>query len=183
MTAAEYNTINELVSQFSALNAALEGAEAEIKTVQLAAAQPLLPKHAAAKIALADLEAKLRKLADDHYGELFPKDKREHKTPFGALKYTKSASLEYDDEEVVCLRIHKACDEEEAVALKDKRSPLFTADQLLRTRIAPNLEALESQPDGMLTIFGIRRMAKDNFKVVPFEMKTSKPAKKKGKPK
>ena len=49
----------------------------------------------------------------------------------------------------------------------------------MRTSVAPNLEALESLPDAVLGLFGIRRVAKDNFKVVPFAMKTDKPAKKK----
>ena len=57
MTATEYNKLNDLLSQFSTLTAALEGSEAEIKTVQLAAAHVLLPKHAAAKVALANLKA------------------------------------------------------------------------------------------------------------------------------
>ncbi len=179
MNASQYNKLNELLSQFSTLNAALEAAEAEIKTVQLAAASELLPKHAAAKISLANLENDLRVLSDAYYAELFPDAKRTHTTPFGGLKYTKSFSLDFDDEEKVCLKIERACDEEQAYAARDRRAPLFAADQLLRTSVAPNLEALEALPDAVLGLFGIRRVAKDNFKVVPFAMKTDKPAKKK----
>jgi hypothetical protein len=179
MTSQQYNRLNELLSQFSTLSAALEAAEAEIKTAQLAAAAELLPKHAAAKVSLANLESTLRRLCEDLYAELFPENKREHKTPFGAVKWHKSSSLEFDDEEKVCLKIAKACDEEEAYSAKDQRAPLFTADQLLRTKVEPNLEALETLSDGILHLFGIRRERADNFKVVPFAMKTDKPAKKK----
>ena len=178
MTSKEYNRLNELLSQFSLLNAALETAEAEIKTVQLTAAQELLPKHAVAKVALANIESAVRTLTDSLYAELFPKDKRSHKTPFGEVKYTKSTSLEYDDEEKVALKIHAACDAEEAHAARDKRPPLFTSEQLLRTRVEPKLEALEALSDAQLYAFGIRREHKDNFKIVPFAMKTDKPAKK-----
>jgi hypothetical protein len=184
MTATEYNKLNELLSQFSTLTAALEAAEAEIKTVQLAAASELLPKHAAAKVNLANIEATIRKHCDGLYAELFPDDKkRSHKTPFGEVQYRKSSSLEFDDEEKVVLKIAKACDDEEAESDRDKRPPLFTADQVLRTKVEPNLEALEALSDGVLHLFGIRREHKDNFKIVPFAMKTDKPGKKPAKEK
>ena len=67
MSPNQYNVLNELLSQYSTLAAALEAAEAEIKTVQIAAALELLPKHAQAKVALANLEAKVRALADELY--------------------------------------------------------------------------------------------------------------------
>ena len=178
MTATEYNKLNDLLSQFSTLTAALEGAEAEIKTVQLAAAQELLPKHAAAKVALANLESQIRKLSDTIYVELFPADKRSHKTPFGEIAYTKSTTLDFDDPDEVSLRIDRAGDEEEAYAASEKRAPLFTAKQLLRVKVTPNIEALETLPDGILHLFGVRRVHTDNFKIKPFAMKTDKPAKK-----
>jgi hypothetical protein len=174
MTATEYNKLNDLLSQFSTLTAALEGAEAEIKTVQLAAAQELLPKHAAAKVALANLESQIRKLSDTLYVELFPA----HKTPFGEIAYTKSTTLDFDDPDEVSLRIDRAGDEEEAYAASEKRAPLFTAKQLLRVKVTPNIEALETLPDGILHLFGVRRVHTDNFKIKPFAMKTDKPAKK-----
>lgn len=176
MNATQYNRVNELLSEFSALTAAVEAAEAEIKTVQLAAAAELLPKHAAAKVRLANTEEVLRKLCDELYSELFPGEKRSHKTPFGEVQYRKSTSLEFDSEEEIVLRIDAACDAEEAYALKEKRAPMFTAKQILRTRVEPNLEALEGVDDSVLHLFGIKRERKDNFKVVPFAMKTDKPS-------
>lgn len=178
MTSKEYNHLNELLSQFSTLNAVLEAAESEIKIVQLAAAQELLPKHAAAKVSLANIESAVRTLTDSLYAELFPNEKRSHKTPFGEVKYTKSTSLEFEDAEKVALKIHACCDAEAAYAARDKRAPLFSSDQLLRTRVEPNLEALEDLSDAQLYAFGIRREHKDNFKILPFAMKTDKPAKK-----
>jgi len=181
MNEKQYNTINELLAEYSSLNAALEAAEAEIKTVQLAAAQELLPKHAQAKIRLANLEAELRKVADAHYEALFPEDKkRTHNTPFGGLQYRKSSSLDYDDEEKVLLKIRLACQEElarEAVG----RPVRFTLAQLIRTHEEPNLEALSELDDATLALFGCRREQKDNFKVIPFAMKADKPAKRDGK--
>jgi hypothetical protein len=178
MNATQYNRLNELLSQFSTLTAALEGAEAEIKTVQLAAAQELLPKHAAAKVGLASIEGLIRKLCDEFYEELFPAEKRSHKTPFGEVMYRKSSSLEFDDEEQVVLRIDQACEEEEARALAEKRAPLFTVAEMLRTKVEPNLEGLESLTDAALHLFGLKREHKDNFAVKPFAMKTDKPIKK-----
>lgn len=180
MQASEYNKFNELLSNLSTISAALEAAEAEIKMVQLAAAQELLPKHAAAKISLGNIEAEVRKMSDKFYPELFPDEKkRTHATPFGSVQYRKSTTLEFEDEEKVVLKIARKCDEEEAYALRDKRAPMFTAEQLLRTKIEPNIEALEAFPDAVLGMFGVTRVAKDNFKVVPFQMKTDKPAKRK----
>ena len=120
---------------------------------------------------LAALEEELKKLSDAHYAELFG-DKREHKTPFGSLKYTKSTSLETEDEEKTILQIELACAKGEAP---------FTASDVIRTRKSLNLEALEKQSDLILAQFGIRREKEDNFKVSPFTMKTDKPAKKNGK--
>jgi phage host-nuclease inhibitor protein Gam len=182
MNANQYNTINELLSQFSACSAAVNAAEAEIVTVQLAAAEQLLPKHAAAKIALADLEARLRKLSDEHYDELFPPEdkKRSHKTPFGTLKYNKSSSLEVDDEEKAILKIKVACTDELARE-SEGHPPRFTREQLIRTREELDLEALGKLDDLTLAAFGIKRVHKDNFKIAPFEMASDKPAKDNGK--
>lgn len=180
MNADQYNAINTLLSKYSELSAALESAEAEIKTVQLAAARDLLPKHAAAKVALGELEGALRKLSDRHYTELFPDEKRTHKTPFGAIEYRKSSSLEVEDEEKSILKIKVACTEELA-RRSEGRPPCFTEDQLIRTREELNLEALAQLDDTTLAMFGIVRVCKDNFKLSPFAMKTDKPARKPGK--
>lgn len=178
MNASQYNEINDLLSQFSTLSAALESAESEIKRVQLAAAQDLLPRHAAAKVALTDLEARLRKLSEQFYEELFPEDKkRTHHTPFGSLQFRKSSSLEVDDEEKAMLKIKVACTQELARE-SEGHPPRFTEDQLLRTRQELNLDALGELDDATLALFSIARVHKDNFKVLPFEMKADKPAKK-----
>jgi hypothetical protein len=175
ITASQYNEINELLFKFSTLNAALETAEAEIKTVQLAAAQDLLPKHAQAKVALAELESKLRSLSDRFYSELFPEDKkRTHATPFGALQLRKSTSLEVEDEEKSILRIKVACTKELARE-SEGVPPRFTESQLIRTREELNLEALGELDDITLAAFGIKRVQKDTFKIVPFDMKADSP--------
>ena len=127
----------------------------------------MLPKHAAAKVALSSIEATLRSLSDEHYGELFPTEKRTHKTPFGSLEYRKSSALEVEDEEKSILKIEAR----------------FEADMnsLIRTRKELNLEALAELDDRTLAIVGITRKHKDNFKVVPFTLTADKPAKKAGK--
>jgi hypothetical protein len=177
MTATQYNRVNELLSEYSSLAAALEAAEAEIKTVQLAAAQDLLPKHAACKVALTNLEEALQRIADEHYEALFPtEEKRTHKTPFGDLQYRKSSSLEADDEEKSLLKIKLAC-QEELAGEAEGRKPRFSEEQLIRTREELNLDALGGLDDVTLAALGIRRVRKDNFKVVPFTMKSDKPAK------
>lgn len=184
MTALEYSKLNDRLSQYSTLFAALEAAEAEIKTIQLAAAGELLPKHAEAKIKLANLEAELRVISDGFYAELFPENKkRTHQTPFGGIRYHKSTTLEFDDEEKSVLKIHRDCEEEEARAAHDRRPALFTSDQLLRTKVTLNLEALEALPDAQLAAWDIRREKKDNFKVLPFAMQTDSPARKPAKKK
>jgi len=176
MNAEQYNQVNALLSDYSTLSAALEAAEAEIKTVQLAAAKDLLPKHAAAKIALADLETTLRKIADKHYSSLFPDDKREHKTPFGGIKYRKSTALEVADEEKSILKIKLAC-QQELARESEGHPPRFTESQLIRAREDLNLEALGELDDPTLAMFSITRVQKDTFKVDPFSMKTDKPKK------
>ncbi len=180
MTPKIYSEINELLADYSAGAAALEGAEAEIKTVQLAAAERLLPRHAEAQVRLTDLEARLRKLSDDHYDELFPEEKkRSHDTPFGTLKYRKSSKLKLEDEEKVMLKIERVCAEEVSRAKSLQHAPRFTLDQLVRTHVEPNLEALEAFDDATLRQFGITREREDKFTIAPFEMKADKPAKKK----
>lgn len=184
MNATQYNRINELLSEYSTLASAFDLAEAEIKILQLAAAKELLPKHAELKIKLADLEEKLRALADAFYAELFPEadEKRTHATPFGSLKYHKSSSLEFDDEEKVLLKIKLACDRELQRVRNLTEPPRFTEAQLVRTFEEPNRDALGDLDDATLALFGITRVKKDNFKIVPFSMKTDRPAKaKKGK--
>ncbi len=178
MKASEYNKLNELLAEYSRLNAAFEAAEAEIKTIQLAAAAELLPKHAELKVKTTDLEAKLRDFADNFYDELFPDEKRTHKTPFGGLAYKKTSSLDAPDEEKSILLIKLACAQEDARAKALKESPRFTVAQLIRTREELNREALELLDDITLAAFAVRREHKDNFKIQPFAMHSDKPARK-----
>jgi len=178
MTATEYNKLNELLSDFSRVNAALETAEATIKTVQLTAAASLLPEHATLKVQLTELESSIRKLAETHYPALFEHDeKRTHQTPFGAVKFVKSSSLEFDDEEKVLLKIQLACDKEEARSKRDQVPPRFVHSSLVRTYTEPNLETLTDLDDATLAMFGITRTHKDNFSIKPFSMQSDKPAK------
>ena len=179
MNATQYNKLNELLSEFSTVSALLESAEGEIKIVQLAAAGELLPKHAELKIRLTSIEAELRKLSDAHYDELFPEDKkRSHKTPFGEVKFHKSSSLEYADEEKVLLKIKAACAREAERCISRDDLPRFTEDQLIRKTEVPNLASMDSFDDATLALFGVVREHKDNFSVKPFAMKTDKPSKK-----
>jgi len=182
MTPAKYNQINELLSDYSTIFAGLEGAEAEIKKVQLAAAAGLLPTHAELKVKLTDLETKLKALSDEHYAELFPDTEkaRTHNTPFGALQYRKSSSLEFKDGEKVLLKMKLACQAEAERVRNTSEPPRFTWDQVVRTKEEPNLDAMSDFDDATLAMFGITREHKDNFKISPFDMKSDKPAKKKG---
>lgn len=184
MNATQYNKFNELLSEFSTIQAAIEKAEATIKTVQLTAAASLLPEHAALKIQLTDLESTLRKFSEEHYPALFDGDeKRTHQTPFGAVKFVKSSSLEYDDAEKVLLKIDRAC-EQESSRVRNTTEPMrFNRPQLVRTYTEPNLEAMQTLDDATLALFGITRVHKENFSIKPFEMKSDKPTKTNGKSK
>lgn len=179
MTPAKYNHINELLAEYSSVSAALEGAEAQIKKIQLSAASGLLPEHAGLKVKLTDIEAKLRTLADENYGDLFPaaEEKRTHNTPFGSLKYHKSSSLDFKDVEKVLLKMRLACNAEEVRVRNTTELPRFTWDQIVRTHEEPNLAALGDFDEATLALFGITREQDDNFKIVPFDMKSDKPAK------
>ena len=183
MNATQYNKLNELLSEFSTVNALLEAAEGEIKVVQLASAAELLPKHAELQIRLTNIESELKKLSDAHYEELFPEaKKRSHETPFGTVKYHKSSSLEFDDEEKVLLKIKAACAQEAQRVRNLNEPPRFTEDMLIRRSEAPNLDAMGGFDDVTLAMMGIERKRKDNFSVKPFTMKTDKPAKRGTKP-
>jgi anion-transporting ArsA/GET3 family ATPase len=180
MKTADYNELNELLLEYSKINSALEKSEAGIKTVQLVAAETLLPEYAELKMRFTQVESRLRKLADAYYDELFPEEKkRTHQTPFGGVKYHKSSSLEFEDEEKVVLKIRAECAKEMRRAERAEDVPHFTEEKQIRTYERPNLEALDEFDDGALTnLFGITRKHKDNFKVIPFELKSDKPAKK-----
>ena len=178
MNASQYNKINELLADFSTASTALERAEANIKTVQLEAAKTLLPEYAQLKIKVSELEAAIHKLCEEHNASLFPDpDKRSHKTPFGEVKYHRSSSLEFDDTETVVLKIQVACAREEKEAAKQNRVPRFIESQLLHVHFEPNLEVLTTMDDSTISLFGIHRETKDNFKVTPFALKTDKPGK------
>lgn len=178
MNAKIYNEINELLSEYSKVEAELKKTEGAIAERQLKAADTLLPEHAQLKVRLDEIEVKLKKLADANYTDLFPEEtKRNHKTPFGELQYRKSSSIEFDDSEKVLLKIKLACAAEKEAAKADKRLPRFTEDQFIRKHEEPNLEAMAVLDDVQLTAFGCHRVHADNFKVKPFAMKTDKPKK------
>jgi phage host-nuclease inhibitor protein Gam len=177
MNPIEYAKLNEMLSEFSRLSAALEAAEAEIKTVQLAAAAGLLPSHAQCKVKLTDLEGGLRDFCAKHYDELFPEAKRTHSTPFGDVQYRRGTSIVVDDEDKTILRIQGACFMEGDLSRTEHRSPRFTLDQLTRVRRELNLEALGALDDSLLTLFGAVRKTEDKFSVKPFDMRSDKPAK------
>lgn len=179
MKAKEYGEINKLVSQYSKISNALETVEAKIKERQLRAANSTMPQYAGLKTRLGEIEAELRKLADENYDELFPEEKkRSHKTPFGSLSYRKTSHLDFEDEAQTVLRIEAACEAELIRAKAADEDPLFRATELVRVRCAPNIEALELLGGETLRQFGITRVQEDNFKVKPFDMKTDKPGKK-----
>src|SRR5207249_1718914 len=136
--------------------------------------------HAELKVKLTELEQQLRKISDAHYDELFPgapgEEKRSHKTPFGEIKFHRSSSLEFDDEEKVLLKIKLACERESARVRNLSEPPRFSLEQLVRTREEPNLLGMDGLDDATLALFGVTRQTKDNFKVVPFAMKSDKVA-------
>jgi hypothetical protein len=178
MNATQYSRVNELLSEYSTLSSALERAEANIKTVQLEAAKTLLPEYAQLKVRVAELDVLIRSFCDEHYNALFPDvDRRTHKTPFGDVKYHKSSSLEFDDADQVVVKIYEWYEREKVAAAREKRTPIATPDQLIRTRLEPNLDVLSTLDETILSAFGLRVETKDNFKVTPFTLKTDKPAK------
>jgi hypothetical protein len=178
MNAKTYNQINELLSEYSRVNAEIEKAEGQIKVRQLKSAELLLPEHARLKVRLDELENELRRLSDANYTELFPDEKkRNHKTPFGELTYRKSSAIEFDDMEKVILKIKLECRKEAEAALREKRSARFTEQQFIRAHEEPNLDTLATADDSLLALFGFYRTHNDNFKVKPFTMRTDKPRK------
>lgn len=179
MDAKKYNQINALLAEYSKTNAALEEAEAKIKTRQLTAASTLLPTHAKLKVRLDEIESALLKLSDANYDELFPdENKRNHKTPFGELTYRKSSCIDFDDAEKVLLKIKLECRREHELAARENRAPRFQESQLIRTHEEPNLATLGTYDEALLSLFGLKRVSDDNFKVKPFTMKSDKPGKK-----
>ncbi len=173
MTPTKYNSLNELLAEFSELTAELSAIEAEVNKSQITAARPLLPQHANTKARIAEIEARLREIAIAN-PELFPDDKRTHNTPFGAISFRKSTSLDFDDEEKVILKIKVACVKEMRRASLAGTPPAFTEETLLRSRQEPNLEALEKLDDAQLAVFGITREETEKFSVKPLEVKADK---------
>jgi hypothetical protein len=177
MTPTRYNNLNELLAEYSQLSAQLAAIESDVNLQTLAAVKPLLPQHAETTARIAEIEGKLREIAVAN-PELFPEDKRTHTTPFGAIAFRKTTSLDFDDEEKVILKIKVACAKELQRSERFNAVPRFTEEQLLRTRQEPNLEALEKLDDAELTGFGIARKTEEKFTVKPLEVKADKLAKK-----
>jgi hypothetical protein len=181
MTPTKYNGLNELLAEFSDLTARLVTIEASVNKSQIAAARPMLPDHANTTARLSEIESKLRTIAVEN-PELFPEEKKTHNTPFGAISFRSSTSLDFDDEEKVVLKIIHACDKERTRADRAGVPPLFTEDSLLRKRLEPDLEALEKLTDAELALFGIERKTTEKFSVKPLEVKADKLLKKAEKP-
>ncbi len=181
MTPTKYNSLNELLAEYSELTAELSAIEAEVNKSQITAARPLLPQHANTKARIGEIESKLREIAIAN-PELFPDDKRSHQTPFGSISFRRSTSLEFEDEEKVMLKIKVACQKEALRAQRTNEPPAFTEETLLRSRQEPNLEALEQLDDTLLALFGIVRKESEKFTVKPLEVKADKLLKKAGKP-
>lgn len=173
MTPTQYNRINELLAEYSELSSTLTTIEASVNKSQIAAARPMLPDHANTTARLGEIEGRLKEIAIAN-PELFPDDKRTHKTPFGSVSFRKSKFLEYADEEKVILQIKLACTKELSRAHNQARPPLFTEETLLRTIEQPNKEALELLSDAQLAQFGITRKTEETFNVKPLEVKADK---------
>jgi hypothetical protein len=177
MTPTKYNNMNELLAEFSELNARLAIIEAEVNRSQIEAARPLLPDHANTKARLSDIEAKLRTIAVEN-PELFPEPKKTHQTPFGAISFRRSTHLDIDDEEKTILKIKVICTKESRRASLAGEPPRFSEETLLRTRQEPDLEALEKFDDAQLLLFDIVRKTDEKFTVKPLEVKADKLVKK-----
>jgi len=173
--------MNELLAQYSELSAHLAEVEAQVNLSQVQAARPLLPEHANTKAAIGDIESKLREIAVAN-PELFPDDKRTHKTPFGSISFRKVTSLEVDDEEKTILKIKVACTKELRRSSLAGEVPRFTEETLLRKREEPNLEALEAFDDAGLAQFGVERKTDEKFSVKPLAVQADKLLKKEQRP-
>jgi len=183
MNATKYLEFQKACQDASTAILKLDGLQAKVKNQQLRAADGLLPELAELTVAATDAEARVKKLSQEHYDELFTDEKRSHKTPFGTPKFTKSTTIEFIDgnEEKVLLLIERECGRELDRAAKAKPEPgipTFTREQLVRTKEEPKLEAFENFDDATLARFGLKREHKDNFSFKPFDMETDKPGKK-----
>ena len=179
-TMTEYLVRKVNVTKYSRLSAELQGTESRVNIASVEATEPMLPEYSETKMRIADIEARLRVIAVEN-PELFPDEKKTHKTPFGSISFRAVTYMDIDkeDEETLVLKVKDACHREILLAMREKRAPRLQVEKLIRTREALNIEALELFSDEELKhLFGIERKREEKFSVKPLEVKADKLAKK-----
>lgn len=174
ITPSIYAKLYELVNAYSAASSAVKSAESTIEKIQLSSAKELMPELARVQAELANLESQIKAIVDKYSSELFPEDKRSHKTPFGTLEFHASTSLEFDKEEMVIANIFRFSELEDENAKLEKRIPRWKAKDFLRMVCKLNIERLENESDEFLNMLGIHREKNDNFKIKPLVVKADK---------
>jgi len=92
-------------------------------------------------------------------------EQRNIKTPYGKVSFRSSPSLQVENDEATVKLLRAEQDRSQAQHNVDGTSPVFKADDFIRTVHLPNLEALEGLDDTMLARFMVKRVVKDSFSV------------------
>ena len=92
---------------------------------------------------------------------------RSIKTPYGKVSFRSSPSLVVENEEATVKLLRAEQERTKAQRNVDAQTPVFPAQDFIRTVELPNLEALEAMDDATLAKFMVKRVVKDSFSVSP----------------
>ena len=102
---------------------------------------------------------------------------RSIKTPYGKVSFRSAPSLVVENEEATVKLLRAELERTKAQRHVDAQTPVFAAQDYIRTVELPNLEALEALDDAMLAKFMVKRVVADSFSVSPAKVDFGKAVK------
>jgi hypothetical protein len=159
----EFSNMVNLMAVYSEASNRLEDLQTSCNGQYLELIDEHKSEYAALQATLTESESALETVALKH-PEWFGDKRRSIKTPYGTVKFHRSAKLTITDEEKAILKLK----------LHAKDNPAFKLTDFVAEKEHLNLEALEKLDDAELGRFGIVRVQSSNFSVVPAKVDMGK---------
>lgn len=153
----DFKNMCALLAVFSEGSARLKAMEGEMNSLLLDLIDDKKDEYAELQQAVTEAETALEVIARKH-PEWFT-EKRSIKTPFGAVKFSRSTSLEIKNEELSIALVR-------SLLISGSAEPEVGEATYIRQVEKLDIEALEKLDDGVLKELKIKRVSKDNFAVV-----------------
>jgi len=162
---ADFKNIVDLLAIYSEASHRLDEMQANLNCEVVECIDGYKADYATMQKTLTETETALEVIATRH-PEWF-KEKKGLKTPYGTVKFTRSAPLVVPNAELSMELIRR---DAAAVLALDPENLIRTVEEL-------NLEVLETLTPEQLKVFKIRRETKENFSIVPAKVDLGKAVK------